>query len=544
MINVDGPRKISLLKRASIFIWLFMSLSLLATRVAVASPTLEQSYWVEEYASGLNAPRGIVWLPSGEALVTEWGGKIRVMRGGKTVGFLSGVPKVFLGSFHGLHDIELDPDFKSNQQIYLTYTVGDLSQGRNHVFGKVFRARLQGDRLVDGKELFTPRIPNGELIMEDILFLPDKTMLVGVGSGGNWSLSYPQQLDNDSGKVLRLNRDGSIPRDNPFVGKVGALPEIWAYGLRNPSGLARLADGSIWVVDIGPKGGDELNHLSAGGNFGWPLYTWGFDYSGKPMAASTGSDKQDGGPGIIDPALVWVPSQTPSSLVQNRGKRYPFWDGDLFTGGLSGQSVIRIRIRKGAVVLQEKLLADLKERIRTIRLGPDGFLYLLTDGYDDGRILRIRPGAPPAGAHVAQPAAVLPKTASLAPDAFKGQYSAAYHPDEARAKFMMHCGGCHSFGPDENGNIGPNLTTVSNRPSGTLPGYTYSAAFSDPARRINWTDNTLAQFLENPQGMFPGTRMNIPNMQLPDIVAIVNYLTGGSLARGSEGGTNPDAKKQ
>ncbi len=169
---------------------------------------------------------------------------------------------------------------------------------------------------------------------------------------------------NAIGKILRLDREGQAPKDNPFVGKPATLPEIFAMGLRNPEGIARSADGRLWVADIGPKGGDELNELKAGANYGWPAATWGFDYSGEPMSNA------QSGPGFSDPILVWSPSHTPSDLTQYVGRTYPNWNGDLFTGGLSGGSVRRIRIKGDDVVLQEKLLAEMNERYRAVKVGP------------------------------------------------------------------------------------------------------------------------------------------------------------------------------
>jgi len=492
---------------------------------------LEQNYWVQEVATHLDLPRAVVWLPGGDMLVTEWAGKIRRMRGDKTVAWLDGVPKVFEGTYDGLRDIQLDPDFSQNHQVYLTYTDGNIDT----VHSRVFRARLAGDKLVDGKVIFTarPATPPGMPLVLRILFLPDKTMLVGVGSN-DWSGMLVQRLDSDLGKIIRINRDGSVPKDNPFLSDPQALPEIWALGLRAPHGIVRSDDGKLWSVEIGPKGGDELNLLKPGANYGWPSVSWGFDYSGAYL-----SQRQEGGTGFTDSVLTWVPSFAPSDLAQYRGKRYPFWDGDLFVSGLVGQSLYRLRIRNDKVILQERLLTDLHERIRTVVIGPDNLLYILTDAYGQGRILRLVPGAPGKDAHIAR---VLfgadadegdYRKGVLAPDEFKDAKEKAelesyrYEPVKSAQSFAQFCSGCHTFKQFKTGRVGPDLNDIVGRRSGTLSGYGYSAAFSDPKRQLTWNYLTLGNFLRAPQFYFPDTRMSIPPLPRQTQARIVDFLTDG-----------------
>ena len=492
----------------------------------------EQPFWVEELITGLDLPRSIAWLPNGDMLIAQWAGNILIVREGKVIGDLKGIPEVYLGQLDGLRDIKLDPDFADNHHIYLSFVDSKLDERT----GKVFRATLEGDKLVDGKIIFKtqPSLPIGlGTPMHGMLFLPDKTLLVGVGSGPMEMLMRVQRMDNHLGKIIRINRDGSIPKDNPFLNTPDALPEIWALGLRNPAGMASMEDGSLWAIDNGPKGGDELNELKAGANYGWPLATWGFDYSGKAMATFTGSARQ-GGKGFAAPALVWSPVHTPSGLVQYRGEAYPFWDGDLFTGGLSGQSLRRIRIRDGKVILQERMLADLNERLRNIQLGPDNLLYILTDVHAQGRVLRLRPDVPPKGAHIAQSlfdtsAEKINHDKKEVVDPYQEKYGSlenySYNSVNGERQFKQFCSACHRYGKFNTGYIGPDLNGINGRPSGEAPDFDYSASFTNPNRQVIWKHMSLLSFLDNPQAVFPGTKMSISPLPASAALDIVNYLT-------------------
>jgi glucose/arabinose dehydrogenase/cytochrome c2 len=501
----------------------------------------EQQYWVEEYLTGLNRPRALAWLSDGEALLALWDGSVKVLKQGKVIGEVTGVPKVFKSWYMGLRDMKLDPDFASNHLVYLSYASGDLTPEELRTSGKVWRARLDGHSLVDGKEIFDSITPNGFVIMGPLLFLPDKTLLVPVGSLAQSEIGLVQRRDNHMGKLIRINRDGSVPTDNPLLNDPTALPEIYALGLRNPSGIVRTDDGRIWLTDIGPKAGDELNLLEPGANYGWPLVTWGFDYSGESMVQLTGSPWQEKKPEMTDPVLVWVPSQVPSSLMQYHGTAFPFWDGDVFTGGLASLTLRRMRIRDGSVVLQEAMLTDLKERLRTVEQGPDGFIYVLTDSYGSGRILRLRPGNPPAGAHVAKVLEVKNEEDRFGqdetPEAFdqiRSRRGDKIDPAQAEDAFMQNCSSCHSFGKFKTGRIGPELNGLVGRKSGTLPGFSYTPALKDPEHQVVWSYLTLFSFLSNPQKYFPGTAMAIPPLTARDRASIVDYVTGGALTKLNE----------
>ncbi|MGE0406273.1 MAG: PQQ-dependent sugar dehydrogenase [Candidatus Korobacteraceae bacterium] len=493
-----------------------------AQNTATTPSSGDQKYWVEEVSRDLNLPWGMTFLPNGDMLVTERIGKIKVLRLGDVIAELKGVPDVLRAiGWDGLFDVVLDPDFKDNQFVYLTYVSGTA----DHRLAQVFKAKLVDNQLVDGKVIYTvdPPLPEGGPAIYHVLFLPDKTMLVSIASGNQTKAPMVQRTDNLAGKIIRLNRDGSIPKDNPFVGNPAYKPEIWAMGFRNVSGMTQTSDGRLWGLDIGPKGGDELNELKPGGNYGWPLVTWGFDYTGIAM-----SQRQTGGNDFIDPILVWVPSQTPAGLMQYTGKTYPDWNGDLFTGGLSSGAVRRIRLRNGEVVLQERMFTELNERFRTVRVGPDGMIYLLTESRD-GRLLRLRPGSPTPEqlARVAKRSgeSARPTQNRLSADTER-QRSYAHRPDADRGRelFAQNCASCHTFREFNSGHIGPDLNGVMGRRSGTLPNYDYSPILRDPKSQVVWRSDSLRGLLQAPQLVFPGTKMNVVIDRQEDRVDIAAYL--------------------
>lgn len=492
-------------------------------------------YWVEEVISDLENPWAMAWLPNGDMLLTERVGRLRIIRDGKLLpDAVEGTPEVLTTSiFDGLLDIAVDPDFAENRNIYLTYTTGTEVERMGHIY----KARLENGKLVDGREIYRNAVgaPAGGPNILRILFMPDKTMLVGEGSGGQGSRGMVQRKDLQSGKIIHLNRDGSAVANGPFAGEEGALPEIYAMGFRNPAGIARLEDGTLWAVDIGPKGGDELNQVKSGANYGWPQASWGFDYSGRAM-----SDKQDG-QGIADPAWVWSPSTAPSGLMAYYGDKFPEWRGDLFTGELMGHQIRRMRIREGKVVLQESIAYHLNERIRDVEQGPDGYIYAITDSMS-GRLLRIRPGKPDKSqmASVAEP--FLVDADGISPEDFRkrGVYQEKFTQilfnfkyDAAKAKqlYASNCAACHSFGSFESGEIGPDLNGVYLRRSGSVPEYNFSAAMSKEETKVTWDDDSLVAFISNPQGYYPGTRMMSPPItDFEHALQIMTYLKKGGEA--------------
>lgn len=346
------------------------------------------AYTIETIAEGLDHPWGLAFLPDGAMLVTERVGRLRLIAadGKLQTQPITGVPPVFAKGQGGLLDIALDPDFAKNRLIYLSYAAGTAKANAT----RLARARFTGRALERVEVLFevNPRKATSAHFGGRIAFLPDGTLLLTLGEGYDYK-DAAQDLASDLGKIVRLNRDGTVPADNPFVGKAGVRPEIYTYGHRNVQGL--VVDGTsgrIYAHEHGPKGGDELNLLRPGANYGWPVITYGIDYSGLPIS------RYQKKAGMEQPIVYWVPSIAPSGMTLYTGQAFAEWRGDMFIGALAGMQVRRLDLREGAVIGQEILFAQLEERIRDVRQSPDGSLILLTDS-SDGRVLRVRPRAIP-----------------------------------------------------------------------------------------------------------------------------------------------------
>ena len=491
----------------------------------------QQDFWIENYVGDLSFPWSMAWHPDGSLLVTERLGNIKRVRDGEVVGEIGGVPEVLTASpYDGLLDIELDPDFDTTRHVYLTHTRGSATART----GVVYRARLEGDRLVDGQELFStsPPAPTGGPNITRIQLLADKSIVVGVGSSGNPGNGMVQRVDGDIGKIIRINRDGTIPDDNALAATdPNARPELWATGVRSLGGFALDDDNRLWGLDIGPQGGDELNLLEPGGNYGWPLVTWGFDYSG--MALSS----QQTASGFVDPVVVWSPSIAPSGLVYYRGDAFPNWRGDLFVGSLGDQDIRRLRIRGDKVVHEERLMPEFNERIRSLEAGPDGYLYALTDS-SNGKVLRLRPGRPGPDelARAAKPfemtegadiIARLKEHGVMQTEETTRADQVPYDAERAETLFVQTCGTCHRFGDVGSGDIGPGLDGVVGRRSGTLPGYSYSAAMANSETSVVWGYFTVTAFLTNPQAYYPGNSMASAPLSYEDALQVTMYLNDG-----------------
>ena len=280
--------------------------------------SFNQAFWVEDYAQGLEFPWAMAWLPNGSLLVTERLGKVKLISEAGEISELQGIPKVLSASpFDGLLDIKIDPDFNSNSQIYLTYTTGTASART----GIVYKAKLDENGLLEGKKIFKtfPPAPTGGPNITRMQFLPDKSILVAVGSSGNPGSGMVQRLDGNIGKIVRINRDGSIPNDNPFQNSSKARPELWAVGLRSVGGIVVDDKKRVWAMDMGPQGGDELNLIVPGRNYGWPIVTWGFYYSGDQISTKQSASEFD------DPINVWSPSISPFGLALYNGNAFPNW---------------------------------------------------------------------------------------------------------------------------------------------------------------------------------------------------------------------------
>jgi glucose/arabinose dehydrogenase len=341
-------------------------------------------YKVTEIAKGLDHPWSMAFLPDATMLVTERVGRLRLIKGGALLAQpIAGVPAVHTGSQAGLFDIVLHPNFAQNHLVYLTYAAGTkVANGT-----RVARARFDGIALRDLHVIFTamPLKDTDNHYGGRMAFLPDGTFALTIGEGFEYR-EKAQDLASDLGKIVRLNEDGSVPRDNPFVGQASIRPEIYTWGHRNSQGLLFDApSGRLYETEHGPRGGDELNIIVAGRNYGWPVITYGMDYSGAYV--SPYSQRQ----GLEQPVIYWTPSIAPSGLAMYRGDKFPAWKGDLFVGSLAFKHLRRVHLdERGDVAVQEQFLNDLHWRIRDVRAAPDGYLYVCTDE-DDGRVLRLEP---------------------------------------------------------------------------------------------------------------------------------------------------------
>ena len=367
---------------------------LLATTAAaaVAAPAIVRAQQVLRSSKGsyslrmltldLEQPWGMAFLPDGRLLITERPGRLRIFANGRLERApVGGLPKVYARGQGGLLDVCLHPDFARNARLYLTYS-GESEGGAATVLA---RAEFRNNALVGVQPIFEalPRTSGGLHFGSRVVF--DRAGLLYVTCGERYQMQRAQNLADLGGKVVRLRDDGTVPPDNPFVGREGARPEIFTYGHRNPQGMAmHPGTGRIWLVEHGPRGGDELNLLKAGANYGWPRATHGIDYSGSTISPNKSL------PGMEDPVRVWVPSISPSGLAFYTGDRFPGWKGSVFTGALSDNALIRIELDGDRYVGEERLLVDLLPYIRDVRQGPDGLLYVVTHT-DSGGLYRLEP---------------------------------------------------------------------------------------------------------------------------------------------------------
>ncbi|HZE44822.1 MAG TPA: PQQ-dependent sugar dehydrogenase [Steroidobacteraceae bacterium] len=345
---------------------------------------VKAGYKVTEIAKGLDHPWSMAFLPDGSMLVTERQGRLRMIKGGQLQPQpIGGIPAVHTGSQAGLFDIVLHPNFAQNNIVYLTYAAGTAAANGT----EVARARFDGSMLQDLHVIFkaAPLKDTDNHYGGRMAFLPDGTFALTIGEGFEYR-EKAQDLTSDLGKIVRLNEDGSVPRDNPFIGQAGVRPEIYTWGHRNEQGLIFDAQsGLLYETEHGPRGGDELNIIVARKNYGWPVITYGMDYSGAYVSPYTQR------PGLEQPVIYWTPSIAPSGLAMYRGEKFPAWKGDLFVGALAFRHLRRVHLdERGIVVNQEELLNDLHRRIRDVRAAPDGYLYVCTDEAD-GRVLRLEP---------------------------------------------------------------------------------------------------------------------------------------------------------
>ncbi|OMG68378.1 oxidoreductase [Stutzerimonas balearica] len=349
-------------------------------------PSEQGTVLVREIASGLEHPWALAFLPDGQQLlVSERPGRLRrVSLDGQISEPIAGVPDVFAQGQGGLLDVRLSPDFESDRLVYLSYA----EQGRDGLAGTaVGRGRLdaQGRRLEQFEVIFRqqPKLSNGVHFGSRLVFDGQGHLFIALGE--NNQRPTAQALDKLQGKLVRLYPDGRVPEDNPFVERKGARPEIWSYGHRNQQGAALNPwTGQLWTHEHGPRGGDEINIPQAGANYGWPLATHGINYSLLPIPEAEGKHVE----GTVAPHYVWAKSPAISGMAFYDAERFPAWQHNLFIGALVGQALIRLQLDGDRIVHEERLLASMGERIRDVRLGPDGYLYLLTDD-SDGRVLQV-----------------------------------------------------------------------------------------------------------------------------------------------------------
>lgn len=345
-----------------------------------------QSLRAATVTEGLEYPWGLAFLPDGRMLVTERPGRLRLVDadGRLHPQPVSGVPAVAAVGQGGLLDVALHPDFARNRWIYLSYA----AQGEGGYGTEVVRARLEGQSLRDLKVVFSmrPKTTAGHHFGSRLVFDRQGYLYITLGDRGE--MARAQRLDDHAGSVIRLHDDGRVPADNPFVALPNALPEKFTLGNRNIQGAAlHPATGALWAHEHGPQGGDEINVIRAGVNYGWPVATYGRNYgSGTPIGEGTHMA------GTVQPLLQWTPSIAPSGMAFYRGDKFPAWRGNLFVGALRGQMLVRLELDGERIVREERLLENKVGRIRDVRNGPDGYLYLLIDDAR-GRIVRLEPAS-------------------------------------------------------------------------------------------------------------------------------------------------------
>lgn len=364
------------------FMLLAVSVWFAAFSSIVSAKSTLSDYQVETVVSGLNHPWSMAFLPDGTMLVSERNGSIRQVENGKLSDPLSGLPEdVFIAGQGGWQDVVLHPGFARNGWVYLSYASGNQQANRL----KVIRAKLQGDGFTEVETVFavSPDKDTPVHYGARLLFLPDNTLLITTGDGFDYR-EDAQRLDNQMGKIIRINDDGSLPKNNPFVNQSDALTRfVYSYGHRNPQGLAFHPQlQQVFAHEHGPAGGDEINIIEAGNNYGWPVVTNGRDYSG---AIITPYKEY---PGMTQPAWDWTPSIAPSGMAVYVGDMFPEFQGDLLVGALKDKDVKHMKIESGKVTGQTSVFAELNARIRDVRVAENGSIYLVTDSAD-GAIYRI-----------------------------------------------------------------------------------------------------------------------------------------------------------
>lgn len=334
-----------------------------------------QKVRLDTIAKGIEIPWGMAFLPNNEMLITERSGKLYKLTSNKTLKSINGVPEVVAEGQGGLLDIALHPNFSRNHIIYLSYSMSKKTDSATLATTAVMKAELVGNSLINQKNIFValPFSKTRHHFGSRLQFGNDGKLYISVGERGN-EKENPQNLSNFLGKIHRINDDGSIPDDNPFVNQKGVIPSIYSYGHRNPQGMTlNPTTGEIWINEHGPRGGDEINIIRKGKNYGWPVITYGINYNGKPISNITKKE------GMEQPELYWTPSIAPSGIAFVTGDRYKKWKGDVLSGSLRFRYLNRTKITENKITGEEEILLKNIGRLRNVKIGNDGFIYVAVD---------------------------------------------------------------------------------------------------------------------------------------------------------------------
>lgn len=360
---------------------LYISIVLMLLHISSTASAAEYRY--ETIATNLNQPWSVAFLPNGDFLLTLRVGELRrVSASGEVSGPLKGVPETYYAGQGGFFDVVLDPEFARNQTVFLSYAAGTPDANGT----RVSRGTLDATGLTNLTTIFDAK-PSKDTAVHyggRMVFLDDGTLIVSTGDGFEYR-EAAQDRHSHLGKIIRLNRDGSVPADNPYADGRDGDPLVYSYGHRNTQGLVLDTDQNVlYMHEHGARGGDELNIVEPGANYGWPVVTLGINYSGAYVSPLQHA------PGVVDPVTYWVPSIAPSGLAYYSGDAFADWQGDLFVGALVDREVRRLDMKDGRVVAEIPMFQEIGERIRDIRSGPDGYLYILTDGAE-GQLIRVVP---------------------------------------------------------------------------------------------------------------------------------------------------------
>jgi glucose/arabinose dehydrogenase len=365
--------------------------ALFAVLAAATSAAQAETFRTEKHevrvatvAKGLSHPWGLAFLPDGRMLVTERPGRMRIVAmDGRVSPPLAGVPEVYARGQGGLLDVALHPDFARNRLVYFSYA--EPGPGGAGTAAAMARLSDDGARLENLKVVFRqqPKSEGGNHFGSRLVFARDGRLFITIGE--RYQMELAQDISVNRGQVIRIEADGRIPADNPFVNRNGARPEIWSYGHRNPQGAAlHPQTGKLWTVEHGPAGGDEVNIPLPGRNYGWPVIGYGNHYNGRPIGVGTHKE------GMEQAVYYWNPAIAPSGMDFYTGDKFPGWRGNMLIAVLKEQMLVRLELSGEKVVREERMLRGIGDRLRQVRTGPDGYVYLLTDE-SDGRILRLEP---------------------------------------------------------------------------------------------------------------------------------------------------------